>query len=301
MESELFSVEDELFLFETFLKLSSQDYNDEAEVFISEDESDESLDVPLLDFFMYEKEPEQCPSPVDTIPSPTPPQQFFPQHYPRSPSPCESPTSLFPPIHLENILPPCTPTPSVISTPPSTPLPQQSPSFPPPEYKIEPIPEPTYTPPTADAESAGVHFIDLKDLYEKAQVRRKGTSEQRLVDCRIHMVANFLTVPCNVQVWVQRFAEIKGFQNTVELPVTIEKILPNMQYFSVNLDAVYMTSLGNKFYQLSTTDRFRKNRFVIHVNLMFEDNSIAQFKSEPFLIRSRKLSPNPRKPRSYSD
>jgi hypothetical protein len=56
MESELFSVEDELFLFETFLKLSSQDYyNDEAEVFISEDESDESLDVPLLDFFMYEK------------------------------------------------------------------------------------------------------------------------------------------------------------------------------------------------------------------------------------------------------
>ena len=54
MESDLFSMEDELFLFETFLKLSSQDYNDEAEVFFSEEDSDVSLDVPLYDFFMYD-------------------------------------------------------------------------------------------------------------------------------------------------------------------------------------------------------------------------------------------------------
>ena len=52
METALLSVEDELFLFETFLRLSSPDYNDEAEVFFSEDESDVSLDVPLSDFFI---------------------------------------------------------------------------------------------------------------------------------------------------------------------------------------------------------------------------------------------------------
>ena len=48
----MLSIEDELFLFETFLRISSPDYNDEATVFFSEDESDVSLDVPLSDFFM---------------------------------------------------------------------------------------------------------------------------------------------------------------------------------------------------------------------------------------------------------
>lgn len=174
-------------------------------------------------------EPEQCPSPVETIPSPTSPQLFFPQAYPRSPSPCESPTSLFPPIRLENILFPNPATPP-LATPPPTPLPPQTPQFTIQEFKPEPLPQPIFSPPPPppEAESAGVHFIDLKDLYEKAQVRRRGTSEQRLVDCRIHMFASFSTIPSNVQVWVRRFAEIKGFQSTVELPVTIEKTLPNM-------------------------------------------------------------------------
>ena len=183
---------------------------------------------------------EECPSPVDTIPSPTSPPQFFPNTFPRSPSPCESPISLFPPIQLENILPSFTPAPSACSTPPPILLPEHTPAFVPQEIKLEPVPEsvpepvpepvpqPIYAPPTPDADSAGVHFIDLKDLYEKAQVRRKGTSEQRLVDCRIHMVANFLTIPRSVQVWVRRFTEIKGFQNTIQLPVTVEKTLPNM-------------------------------------------------------------------------
>jgi hypothetical protein len=52
METDVLSIEDELFLFETFLRISSPDYNDEATVFFSEDESDVSLDVPLSDFFM---------------------------------------------------------------------------------------------------------------------------------------------------------------------------------------------------------------------------------------------------------
>lgn len=53
MESELImSVDDELFLFETFLKLSSQDYSDDTEAFCSEDDSDACLDVPLSDFFL---------------------------------------------------------------------------------------------------------------------------------------------------------------------------------------------------------------------------------------------------------
>lgn len=70
------------------------------------------------------------------------------------------------------------------------------------------------------------------------------------------------------------------------------------QYFSINLDAVYLTSLGTRFYQLSTTDRFRRNRFIIDVTMTFADRSRANFKSEPFLVRSRKQSPNPRKKRS---
>ena len=136
---------------------------------------------------------------------------------------------MFPPIKIDNILPPCTSTPSIETIQPSTPLPQQEPVFPLQECKQEPAPLPSCPPlPTPDAELAGVHFIDLKDLYEKAQVRRRGTSEQRLVDCRIHMVANFLTIPCDIQVWVRRFTEIKGFQNTAQLPVSIEKTLPNM-------------------------------------------------------------------------
>lgn len=172
----------------------------------------------------------QCLSPVDMVPSPTFPEQFvFPPNYPESPPSCESPISLFPPIQIESILPPCTPTPlAVSSTVPSTSLPQQPPSFSPTEYEMKPIPEAIYISPSSEADTASVYFIDLKDLYEKAQVRRKGTSEQRLVDCRIHMVANFFTNAPHIQVWVRRFADIKGFQNTVQLPVAIDMTLSNM-------------------------------------------------------------------------
>ena len=48
MDRQWLSVEDELFLFETFLKLSSENYNDQAEMVFSEDESD----VPLIDYFV---------------------------------------------------------------------------------------------------------------------------------------------------------------------------------------------------------------------------------------------------------
>ena len=48
MDDQWLSVEDELFLFETFLKLSSENYNEQAEMMFSEDEND----VPLIDYFV---------------------------------------------------------------------------------------------------------------------------------------------------------------------------------------------------------------------------------------------------------
>lgn len=48
MDCQWLSVEDELFLFETFLKLSSENYSEQEEMIFSEDESD----VPLIDYFV---------------------------------------------------------------------------------------------------------------------------------------------------------------------------------------------------------------------------------------------------------
>ncbi|XP_046839205.1 uncharacterized protein LOC124433473 [Xenia sp. Carnegie-2017] len=317
------SPEDEQFLYETFMKLTSREFSDRLERTCSEDDSEESIDIPLVDFFDYDEEPEGYTSPIECTLSTVPKQPVFNEMYPSSPSPCESPVSLFPPIHLDTLFTEESPlvASEIIPSPTSMQIPQQPQELPQLKEEVNPIAPNELTPPSStqaesslvqstqaesslvqstQAESALVQFIDLKNLYEKAQVRRKGTSEQRLVDCRIHMISNFQVEPCNVQVWVQRFAEIKGFQNYVQLPVIVEKTLPTMQCFSVNLDAVYLTSLGNRFYQLSTTDRQRKNRFILHAYLIFPDNSIAQFDSEPFLIRSRKISPNPRKPRTAS-
>ena len=65
------------------------------------------------------------------------------------------------------------------------------------------------------------------------------------------MVANFLIVPRNVQVWVRRFADIKGFQNTVQLPVTIEKTMPNMVIDIFTLDIILLGKHQLHLYNIS--------------------------------------------------
>lgn len=296
MEGRHFTEDDELFLFETFVKLTSRDVEKNCLLF----DSDES-DIPLSEFFLFEKDAEY-PSPMETSsPDSDTSQAFFPSDFSQqsSPSPCESPISIFPPLRLDSVFT-CPPSPVSLSptSPPTTPF---LPSSPIPQQAGNAI-QTAYTPPPTTAETAKVNFIDLKDLYEKTQVRRGGTSEQRLVDCRVHMFANYTgtTALYDIEVDVQRYPETDKLEDIMQFPVTVEKTLPNTQYFSINLDAVYLTALGKKFYQLSTTDRFKKNRFIISVTLTFADDSRARFKSEPFLIRSRKQSPNPRKPRSYS-
>ena len=152
----------------------------------------------------------------------------------------------------------------IIPSPTSMQIPQQPQELPQLKEEVNPIAPNELTPPSStqaesslvqstqaesslvqstQAESALVQFIDLKNLYEKAQVRRKGTSEQRLVDCRIHMISNFQVEPCNVQVWVQRFAEIKGFQNYVQLPVIVEKTLPTMVRYDIRQRRAYWVAL----------------------------------------------------------
>ena len=49
------SPEDEQFLYETFMKLTSREFSDRLERTCSEDDSEESIDIPLVDFFDYDE------------------------------------------------------------------------------------------------------------------------------------------------------------------------------------------------------------------------------------------------------
>ena len=108
-------------------------------------------------FVFPDSEPCQSESPIDIISSPD---------SPGSSSPCESPISLFPPLHL-------------------------------------------------------------KDLYEKTQVRRRGVSEQRLVDCHVHMFSHFTSTLYNIEVYVCRYPKTGDLEDKTQLPVALQKTLPN--------------------------------------------------------------------------
>ena len=164
-------------------------------------------------FVFPDSEPCQSESPIDIISSPD---------SPGSSSPCESPISLFPPLHLDNLFTP----------PPS--LPPTSPTVDSPAEPISPSVEPTdyfspshHTPAPSDADFARVHFIDLKDLYEKTQVRRRGVSEQRLVDCHVHMFSHFTSTLYNIEVYVCRYPKTGDLEDKTQLPVALQKTLPN--------------------------------------------------------------------------
>ena len=176
--------------------------------------------------FLWFPDIAECQSPTETTPFRDSPQPLFPLSYcdGSSPSRCDSPMSQIPPLHQDNKFTRCSPSPSLSPTSPTITIPPSSPNLQSPDYALQTV----YGPYSVLADSASIHFIDLKETYEKTQVRRGGISEQRLVDCRVHMLANFSKTYTHIEVYVHRYPETGEVEDKMLFPITVEKTLPNM-------------------------------------------------------------------------
>ncbi|XP_031574131.1 uncharacterized protein LOC116307937 [Actinia tenebrosa] len=143
---------------------------------------------------------------------------------------------------------------------------------------------------------SGVHveFLNLREVYEKAQTRINRKSRQRIIKGRVDMVVTFDAQIQDIAVMVERIPKARALAGDqcgqVSLEVSVEKLELNKQYFSVDLDSIYLAQDGRTpVYKLSTVDAERRNRFHLAIVVIFIDGTRSQtIFSRPFLLRSKK-------------
>ncbi|XP_032233948.1 uncharacterized protein LOC116616144 isoform X2 [Nematostella vectensis] len=141
-----------------------------------------------------------------------------------------------------------------------------------------------------------VQFLNLKQVYLKAQSRVGRESKQRLIDSRVRMIATFHAQIQQIHVYVERAPESAMLcgDHTGRVPLTVkmgELATVDKQYFSVDLDSVYTSPQGMPVYKLSTVDADKRNRFrIVVIVVCLGDTKSTPHYSRPFLIRSRRSS-----------
>lgn len=139
---------------------------------------------------------------------------------------------------------------------------------------------------------ANVTVLDLKDVYDKGQSRRKANSEQRLLKADVRLKATAQKQIQGVSAYVERCPEaariLQDLNGRVPLEVEYSKKEPFFVNFSVNLDSVYITHKGIKVYELSRVKGEERNIFRLIVVLHFLDGSTKEFISKHFQVQSKK-------------
>ncbi|KAK3744096.1 hypothetical protein QZH41_016793, partial [Actinostola sp. cb2023] len=149
----------------------------------------------------------------------------------------------------------------------------------------------------SDSPKVDVGFLNLKSVYEKRQTRVNRQSRQRILKSKVEMVATFEAQLQDITVMVERTPEARALCGDqcgqVILNVKMGKLEINKQYFSVDLDCVYLAHDGcTPVYKLSTVDASRRNKFHLAVCLEFIDSTRSNtFYSASFLLRSKKKIP----------
>ncbi|PFX23603.1 uncharacterized protein LOC111332759 [Stylophora pistillata] len=145
----------------------------------------------------------------------------------------------------------------------------------------------TYTEDT----KANVTILDLKDVYEKGQMRRNANSEQRLLDAEVHLMATSQKPIQDVRAYVERCPEaariLQDMNGRVSLNLVYSKKDLFVANFAVNLDSVYSNN-GIKVYELSRVKGEERNIFRVIVVLHFADGTTKEFISKSFQVQSRK-------------
>lgn len=144
----------------------------------------------------------------------------------------------------------------------------------------------------AEDTKANVTVLDLKDVYEKGQSRRKANSEQRLLNADVHLTASAQKQIQGICAYVERCPEaariLQDLNGRVPLDVVYSKKDPFEPHFSVNLDSVYMSHKGIKVYELSRVKGEERNIFRLIVVLHFPDGTTKEFTSKQFQVQSKK-------------
>lgn len=145
---------------------------------------------------------------------------------------------------------------------------------------------------TEDTKS-NVTILDLKDVYEKGQMRRNANSEQRLLDAEVHLMATSEKPIQDVRAYVERCPEaariLQDTNGRVSLDLVYSKRDLFVANFAVNLDSVYSNN-GIKVYELSRVKGEERNIFRVVVVLHFADGTTKEFISKNFQVQSKKVT-----------
>lgn len=147
--------------------------------------------------------------------------------------------------------------------------------------------------------SLRVSFVDLKPVYEKAQIRVGRQSKQRFKKGtgRMKIVVASEAQIRDIDVYVERTAAAAALcgDKSGQVPlktVKLENFDWNKQTFSLDLDSVYLSPKGTPVYKLSTVDSDRRNRFRLVVVVVFIDGTRSKpFNSRQFLLKSKQTGP----------
>lgn len=144
-----------------------------------------------------------------------------------------------------------------------------------------------------------VKFCDLENrVFEKQQSRKDKKARQRIINGKVRFLVRSERQVKTVQAWVQREEHAAKLEKDENGMVSIEVVFlrklkdsGSLEY-QVDLDSVYkMDGSERPVYKLAKVHTQERNLFELLVQMVFTDNNVSgQFKSKPFLIKTKRLS-----------
>ncbi|XP_020603152.1 uncharacterized protein LOC110042142 isoform X1 [Orbicella faveolata] len=158
-----------------------------------------------------------------------------------------------------------------------------------------------------------VEITDLKDVYDKFQIKKvltseeaekSSTSEQRIAQGKVSGVVwtsgQIETITAFVQRTPEAAEKAHDTIGPVELRVSYEKHGVQSIHFSIDLDSVYKTPKGELVYSLDRVEMEMRNMWQLVIVVELIDGSTQQFTSKEFRIRTRPRPP-PKQPAGSTD
>ncbi|XP_073242440.1 uncharacterized protein [Porites lutea] len=152
-----------------------------------------------------------------------------------------------------------------------------------------------------------IQLDDLRDVYDKVQIKKLPCSEQRIAKGKVNGVAWTEGQIKSIRANVERTPEAAGkvsdriHVGPTELQVSYEKYEANAVHFSVDLDSVYKTPTDELVYSLDKVEVEERNRWQIAITVELIDGFVRQFTSKGFRIRTRPKAPKPDAPGTAPD
>ncbi|XP_022793901.1 uncharacterized protein LOC111332743 isoform X2 [Stylophora pistillata] len=156
-----------------------------------------------------------------------------------------------------------------------------------------------------------VKFCDLEGrVFEKQQSRKDKKARQRIINGKVKFLVRSERPIEKVKAWVRREENAakleKDANGMVEIATdSLEKVKESGLLYlecQVDLDSVYkMDGSERPVYKLAKVHTTERNLFELVVQVVFSDSEVSeQIKSNPFLIKTKRLNDEPLEPDTHS-